>query len=136
MEVERVSLSNRSEFEDAALKFELEKLRIQADKEVRIAAAQAMANMFGKAQMTIFGDPATMASMSQQFMKAAGYGAAAEGLLKTLPPEAKDLLSNLGEAVVDQMKTKKSAAEKDGKHPPVTVPAAESKPAVDDFGRK
>jgi uncharacterized membrane protein YqiK len=110
VEVERVSLSNKQEFEDAALKFELEKLRIQADKEVRIAAAQAMANMFAKAQMQIFGDPSTMASMSQQFMKAAGYGAAAEGLLQTLPPEAKTLLANLGQSVVTQMGAKTAAA--------------------------
>ena len=48
VEVERTSLSNKQEFESAALKFELEKLRIQADKEVRIAAAQAMARMFAK----------------------------------------------------------------------------------------
>ncbi len=116
VEVERVSLSNKQEFEGAALTFELEKLRIQADKEVRIAAAQAMANMFAKAQMQIFGDPATMASMSQQFMKAAGYGAAAEGLMQTLPPEAKTLLSNLGQTVVSQMAAKQNggAKAKDG----------------------
>ena len=126
VEVERVSLANRSEFEDAALKFELEKLRIQADKEVRIAAAQAMAQMFGKAQMTIFGDPTTMASMSQQFMKAAGYGTAAEGLMKTLPPEARDILSNLGQVVVDQMGSKKDGNGK--KEEPVAV--------VEDLGRK
>jgi uncharacterized membrane protein YqiK len=106
VEVERVSLSNKQEFEDAALKFELEKLRIQADKEVRIAAAQAMANMFAKAQMQIFGDPSTMANMSQQFMKAAGYGNTADGLLSTLPPEAKALLANLGQSVITQMNTK------------------------------
>jgi hypothetical protein len=106
VDVERASLSNKQEFEGAALKFELEKLRINADKEVRIAAAQAMASMFGKAQMQIFGDPSTMASMSQQFMKAAGYGSAADGLLHTLPPEAKTLLSNLGQTVVSQMASK------------------------------
>jgi uncharacterized membrane protein YqiK len=108
VDVERVSLSNKQEFEGAALQFELEKLRIQADKEVRIAAAQAMANMFSKAQMQIFGDPGTMASMSQQFMKAAGYGAAAEGLMQTLPPEAKSLLANLGQTVVTQMAAKQT----------------------------
>jgi len=113
--VERVSLSNKQEFEGAALQFELEKLRIQADKEVRIAAAQAMANMFAKAQMQIFGDPSTMASMSQQFMKAAGYGAAAEGLMQTLPPEAKTLLSNLGQQVVSQMTAKNGANAGNGK---------------------
>jgi uncharacterized membrane protein YqiK len=111
VEVERVSLANRSEFEEAALKFELEKLRIQAEKEIRIAAAQAMAQMFGKANMQIFGDPSTMAAMSQQFMKAAGYGAAADGLLSTLTPETKDVLSTLGSQIVTQLSTP------DGKKP-------------------
>jgi uncharacterized membrane protein YqiK len=130
VEVERVSLSNKQEFEEAALKFELEKLRIQADKEVRIAAAQAMAGMFAKAQMQIFGDPSTMASMSQQFMKAAGYGNTADGLMTTLPPEAKSLLSTLGQTVVSQMATKQNGgAEGAGKvetridQPPASSPA-------------
>jgi uncharacterized membrane protein YqiK len=131
VEVERVSLSNKQEFEEAALKFELEKLRIQADKEVRIAAAQAMANMFAKAQMQIFGDPGTMASMSQQFMKAAGYGAAADGLMQTLPPEAKSLLANLGQQVVSQMAVKNG---ENGKTPePVKVDGMA--PTVDELHR-
>lgn len=135
VEVERVSLSNKQEFEEAALKFELEKLRIQADKEVRIAAAQAMANMFARAQMQIFGDPSTMASMSQQFMKAAGYGAAAEGLLRTLPTEAKDLLQQIGSSVASQLSAK------DGKT--AAAPAEKVKPVKgavvaedEDMGRK
>ncbi|HVX83713.1 MAG TPA: SPFH domain-containing protein [Phycisphaerae bacterium] len=124
VEVERVSLSNKQEFEEAALKFELDKLRIQADKEVRIAAAQAMANMFAKAQMQIFGDPSTMASMSQQFMKAAGYGNTADGLLATLPAEAKTLLASLGQTVVSQMSAQ-PAAETNGQERPLeTVGAA------------
>ncbi|HVT82667.1 MAG TPA: SPFH domain-containing protein, partial [Phycisphaerae bacterium] len=127
VDVERVSLSNKQEFEGAALQFELEKLRIQADKEVRIAAAQAMANMFAKAQMQIFGDPSTMASMSQQFMKAAGYGAAAEGLMQTLPPEAKSLLANLGNTVVSQMAAKQNGGKKDV---PPAVTRADVKPTA------
>ncbi len=125
VDVERVSLSNKQEFEGAALQFELEKLRIQADKEVRIAAAQAMANMFAKAQMQIFGDPSTMASMQQQFMKAAGYGQAADGLMQTLPPEAKTLLANLGTTIVSQMAAKKP----DGKGSAVEAKPEPPKPA-------
>jgi uncharacterized membrane protein YqiK len=97
VEVERVSLANKSEFEDAALKFELEKLRIEADKQVRIAAAQALGQMLAKANMQIFGDPETMAKMSQRFMAAASFGSAADGLLSSLPPQARELLMNLGE---------------------------------------
>jgi uncharacterized membrane protein YqiK len=103
VEVERQSLSNRSEFEEAALKFELEKLRIQADKEVRIAAAAALGNMLAKAQMQIFGDPSTMAKMSEQFMRAASLGNAADGLLKTLPPEGQDLLAKIASGVMTSL---------------------------------
>jgi flotillin len=99
VEVERQSLSNRSEFEDAALKFELEKLRIDADKEVRIAAAHALGNMLAKANMQIFGDPETMARMSSQFMRAASLGTAVDGLMKTLPSQGKELIGQVASAV-------------------------------------
>ena len=39
VDVERQSLSNKQEFEEAALKFELEKLRIEAERDVRIQSA-------------------------------------------------------------------------------------------------
>lgn len=103
VDVERQSLSNKQEFEGAALKFELEKLRIEAEREVRMAAAAAMGNMLAKAQMQIFGDPDTMARMAAQFMRAAGVGSAAEGLLKTLPPQGQDLLNQLTSAIVAQI---------------------------------
>ncbi len=122
VDVERQSLSNKQEFEDAALKFELEKLRIDADRDVRIQAAQAMGSMFGKAQMQIFGDPATMAKMSQEFMRAASYGAAADGLLKTLPPHAQDLLGKMVNSLVSQL----SAAPVDVKVADPTMPAPSS----------
>ena len=106
VEVERQSLSNKQEFEDAALKFELEKFRINAEREIRIAAAQALGNMFAKAQMQIFGDPDTMAKMSMQFMRAASIGAAADGMLKTMPEEGKQMLDKIGMAVLSQLGSK------------------------------
>jgi hypothetical protein len=108
VEVERTSLANRSEFEDAALKFELEKLRIQMEREVRIAAAQAMSNMLAKANMQIFGDPTTMAAMTDRFMRAASIGTAADGLMKTLPPKGAELLEKLAGSVVSQLAPKQS----------------------------
>ena len=105
-------------------KFELEKLRIQADKEVRIAAAQAMGNMLAKAQMQIFGDPDTMATMSQQFMKAAGYGQAADGLMQTLPAGSQILLANLGQTVVspDVRQTQRRRQSETRRHPASRTP--------------
>jgi uncharacterized membrane protein YqiK len=110
VEVERQSLANRSEYDEAALKFELEKLRIDAEKEVRIQAAQAMGNMMSKAQMQIFGDPETMARMSNQFMRAASLGAAADGLMKSLPPESAEMLGKLATSVASQLSPKAAAA--------------------------
>ncbi|MFT3789143.1 MAG: SPFH domain-containing protein [Tepidisphaeraceae bacterium] len=89
VEVERQSLANKSEFEEAALKFELEKLRIEAEKEFRIKSAEAMASMMSKVQMQIFGDPTTMAKMSEQFMRAASLGTAMDGLSRTMPDDVK-----------------------------------------------
>ena len=96
VEVERQELSNKSEFEDAALQFELDKLRIEADKQVRIAAAQALGNMLSKANMQIFGDPETMAKMSSRFMQAASFGNSIDGFMKSLPPQALDVIGQIG----------------------------------------
>ena len=85
--VERQDLANKQEFENAGLKFELEKLRIDAEREVRIEAAVAMGKMLSGAHMQIFGDPETMARMTRQFMNAASYGTATDGLMKSLPPQ-------------------------------------------------
>ena len=114
VDVERQSLANKQEFEEAALKFELEKFRINAEREIRIAAAQALGNMFAKATMQIFGDPDTMAKMSMQFMRAASVGAAADGLLKTLPDEGKLMLDKIGSAVMSQLSASGKAATGNG----------------------
>jgi uncharacterized membrane protein YqiK len=133
VEVERQSLSNRSEFEDAALKFELEKLRIHAEKEFRIAAAAALGNMLAKANMQIFGDPTTMAQMSEKFMRAAALGNGVDGLLRTLPLEGQELLGKIGSAVVSSLKPGETNGGSGASSPPVAPPgaaaaAAESKP--------
>lgn len=106
VEVERTSLANKSEFEDAALKFELEKLRIGMERDVRIAAAEAMSNMLSKAQMQIFGDPTTMATMADKFMRAASMGTAVDGLMKTLPPRGQELLEKLAGSMAAQLAPK------------------------------
>ena len=97
VDVERQSLANRSEFGEAALKFELEKLRIEAEKEFRIKSAEAMGSMMAKAQMQIFGDPTTMAKMSEQFMRAASLGTAMDGLMRTMPDDLKVLAGSVVE---------------------------------------
>ncbi|HSU65224.1 MAG TPA: SPFH domain-containing protein, partial [Tepidisphaeraceae bacterium] len=133
VEVERQSLSNKQEFEGAALQFELEKLRIAAEREIRIAAAQAMGNMLAKANMQIFGDPTTMSAMAQQFMRAAGLGLATDGLMKTMPAQGQELLSKVAGAVASQLQPKAAehASTGNGAAPVgVSGTAAETSPQV------
>ncbi len=139
VEVERQSLSNKQEFEDAALKFELEKLRIDADRDVRVQAAQAMGTMFEKAQMQIFADPATMASMAQQFMKAASIGNSIDGLLRTLPSQGQELLGKVTSALVTQLSPRTDdgvspglagTGTGNGASPAATAPASSDEPPV------
>jgi len=124
VDVERQSLSNRQEFEGAALKFELEKMRIEAERDVRIQSAQAMGQMLNKAQMQIFGDPDTMARMSERFMRAASYGSAADGLFKNLPPQARELLGKLAPGVLSQLGDVPGNGNGNGETAPAVQPVA------------
>ncbi len=101
VEVERQELANKSEFGEAALEFELSKLRINAEMQVRVAAAQSLGNMLAKANMQIFGDPETMAKMSSRFMSAATLGNATDGFLRSLPPQAKQLIDRIHGKLAD-----------------------------------
>src|SRR5688500_18991538 len=55
--------------------------------------------MFAKAYMQIFGDLETMTRMSEQFMRAASLGTAADGLMRTLPPQAQEMLERVASSV-------------------------------------
>jgi hypothetical protein len=96
VEVERTSLANKQEFEGAALRFELEKLRIDADRAVRVETAESMSKVLQGARVQLFGDPATVADMVRSFTMASTVGSAAGGLLASLPPEARELLARIG----------------------------------------
>ena len=130
--VERQNLANKQEFEGAALKFELEKLRIDAERDIRVQAAQAMGNMLAKADMKIFGDPTTMARMSQQFLQAASYGASAGAFLENLPPEAHRILGSLEGKLSDIIESTRLGNGKPGNGAPApeaAVAAVEPGPA-------
>jgi hypothetical protein len=96
VEVERTSLANKQEFEGAALRFELEKLRIEADRAVRVETAESMSKVLQGARVQLFGDPATVGDMMRSFTWASSLGSAAGGLLASLPVEVRELLTRLG----------------------------------------
>ncbi len=89
VEVERQALQNKQEFSEAALKFEVQKLEIQASAEVQTAFAEAIGSMLSQANMQIFGDPTTLSNMAGRFMTAAGWGQSFNGLRAALPDDAR-----------------------------------------------
>jgi hypothetical protein len=99
VEVERTSLANKQEFEGAALRFELEKLRIDADRAVRVETAESMSKVLQGARVQLFGDPATVGHLMRNFTWAAGLGSAADGLLASLPREVRELLEGVGKSL-------------------------------------
>jgi flotillin len=81
VDVERRQLENRQEFAEAGIRLEIEKLRIQADKEVQQEFARALANFLSKGNMTLYGTPETAQKMMDNMAKGFGVRAMAEGFL-------------------------------------------------------
>lgn len=81
VDVERRQLENRQEFAQAGIQLEIEKLRIQADKEVQQEFARALASFLSHGNMTLYGTPETAQKMMDNMAKGFGVRAMAEGFL-------------------------------------------------------
>ncbi|MEJ5295878.1 MAG: SPFH domain-containing protein [Fimbriimonadales bacterium] len=84
VEVERQALEYRQTYSEAALKFEIEKLRIEAQRDVQVELARAIGEFMSRGNMNIFGDPETLARMTEQYAKGLGLGMAIDGALSGL----------------------------------------------------
>jgi uncharacterized membrane protein YqiK len=84
VEVERQALEYRQTYSEAALKFELEKFRIEAQRDVQVELARAIGEFMSRGNMNIFGDPETLARMTEQYAKGLGLGVAIDGALSGL----------------------------------------------------
>jgi flotillin len=89
--------------ENAVIASELERaLRtIEADRDARIAMAQAMGQALASAKMTIWSDPAAFARMTESFLQGQSYGQLLSGVSNAMPPDVKDAalsgIQNLGQ---------------------------------------
>jgi hypothetical protein len=84
VEVERQALEYRQTYSEAALKFELEKLRVETQRDVQVELARAIGQFMSRGNMNIFGDPETLARMTEQYAKGLGLGVALDGALSGL----------------------------------------------------
>jgi len=90
-------LEGKARFERIALDLQVELARIEAEKQARIAAANAAGLALSQAHMTIYGDPMTAQRMISAMTQGQSMGLFAQGLSETMPPGLKDS-ANLGGA--------------------------------------
>ncbi|HZT42698.1 MAG TPA: SPFH domain-containing protein [Chthonomonadaceae bacterium] len=79
--VERQQWENRQEFAEAGIQLEIQKLTIQASRDVQIAFAQALANFLASGHMTLYGTPETATTMLDSMAKGFGLRAMVEGFV-------------------------------------------------------
>ena len=97
--VERQELENKAEFETISRGLQVDLAKIEAEKQVRIAAAQAFGEAMASAKMTVWGDPGTVQRMSESFFKGQQFGYLADGLMTNMPDGIKDALGQAGAAL-------------------------------------
>ncbi|MCI0617108.1 hypothetical protein L0244_29375, partial [bacterium] len=115
VDVERQALENKQTYSEAALKFEIQKLEIEANREVKIALANSIAQFMSKGNYTIFGDPQTLSKMMTEYSKGFGLGTEINGFLENTPPELKAFLEaavkNFGDGKDKVIETTPTTAE-------------------------
>lgn len=94
-------LEAREKHGRVAQEFELGRMRIEAEKEVRVALANAHATLFAKVQATLYGTPEDVARMSESLLRGHGAAATVEGFLAHLGPDARTTVGRVGDAVAD-----------------------------------
>jgi hypothetical protein len=97
VEVLQQELKARAEHGSAAQQFEIEKLRITKEAEIRIAGAHAMATFGGKIEAQVVGTPEDVAKMTQAYMRGMGVSRSIEGFLAGTSPETLEGLEGLGQ---------------------------------------
>jgi uncharacterized membrane protein YqiK len=97
VEVLQQELQARAEHGAAAQQFELEKLRITKEAEIRIAGAQAMATFGGKIEANVVGTPEDVAKMTQSYMRGMGVGRVLDGFAAGSTESALDAIDGIGQ---------------------------------------
>lgn len=79
VQVEAQALENRQKFAEAGIELEVQRLRIQADKEIQVAMAEAIGKALSSANMTLYGTPDMAGAMLSNLSKGMGARTAIEG---------------------------------------------------------
>ena len=81
VQVERQQLENRQEFAEAGIQLEVQKLTIQASRDVQMEFARAMASFLANGNMTLYGTPETANLMLDNMAKGFGLRSLVDGFV-------------------------------------------------------
>ncbi len=114
--VEREALENREQFSQAAIEFEVQKLRIEASRDVQVELAKAISEFMSRGNMQIFGSPETMSNMMSQYAKGMGIGQMVDGVAENTDllssGKMMEIMTGL-QAVVSEFKKPEAATDSD-----------------------
>jgi len=97
--VVRRELEAREQHGRVAQEFEVAKLRIEAEKEVRIAVASAQASLFTKMTANLYGTPADLARITESLTKGQSAAELVNGFLGHADERTRDMLSSIGDGL-------------------------------------
>jgi flotillin len=89
-------LEAREQHGKVAQEFELAKLRIEAEREVRVAIAQSSASLFQKVSANLYGTPEDVAKIGEAFLKGQNTAATANGFFEVASPATNGAVARLG----------------------------------------
>jgi uncharacterized membrane protein YqiK len=99
--VVKAELEARENHGKVAQEFELAKLRVEAEKEVRVALANAHATLFTKIQANLYGTPADVARMSESLLLGQRVAAGVGGFMDSVDPRVVGALGEIATTVRD-----------------------------------
>ena len=111
VDVERQALENKQTFSAAALEFELQKLKTEALRDVQSELARSIGQFMSKGNMNIYGDPTTLAKMTEQYAQGLGVGQFMDGVSNGSGGKSDELLQQIL-GIVQGMTNKESPADK------------------------
>jgi len=93
VEVKRKDLENKAEFETISRQLTVELARIEMEKEVRVAFANAMGEALAKAKMTVWGSPEIVKQMSEAFIKGQSWATMLDGFTNGMSGDTQTLVN-------------------------------------------
>jgi len=94
VEVLKLELETKSANQRLSFELEVQKAKIAAERDVRIALASAMGQALSSSEFKIYGDPATAARMLAMFTSGQEYAQVIDGFVRQAPSEVTDLAVN------------------------------------------